>query len=95
MSATKIGIRDVINFFKNADLDAVELALDLGSESAKSRRAARAAMSARLSKARAAKGKGKPKAAATDNVDVRPPQLRARHAGEPAEHQPESVVATA
>src|SRR5271154_1484454 len=95
--AETVGIRDVLHFFKNAEIDTAELAIELAQDATQARRTQRAALSANLKKARAAKGKGKNAkaatnvASATDEADVRPPSLRARHAGEPASHATESA----
>jgi len=95
MGNTKVGIRDVLDFFDHGELETVELALELGDRAVKTRKAKGALISANLKKARAARGKGKGAKAqnlATDEADVRPASLRARHAGEPAEHVQAAVV---
>lgn len=89
---SKIGIRDVIAYFKEADLDNVELALELGQDTVTNRRAAKEAVSKRLQKARAARGKNKETAVAEAPAPQAAQPARQRHGGEPAGRQSEAVA---
>ena len=60
---SKISAKDVVNFFKEAELDIAELILEIGGQHVAAKRDAKVAASQRMAKARAGRGKGKKAAA--------------------------------
>ena len=62
---SKITAKDVVNFAKTADVELVEMTLELASNAVKDRKATKEATAKRLEKARAARGKTAKPAAET------------------------------
>ena len=88
--------KDVISFFKNADLELAELVLEFGQTAVEARVEARAKISANLKKARAArKPAGSAASAATETAHVAHAQPSALSAARGRQHDRERIPAPA
>lgn len=77
MPKVNVSAKEVVQFFKDADLDVAELVLSIGESTVAALREKKAAASQRMAKARAGRGKSK-KAEVATPAPAAPAPIRAR-----------------
>lgn len=80
---SKISAKDVVNFFKEAELDISELILEIGGQHVAAKRDAKVAASQRMAKARAGRGKGKKAAVIASPAEAATASIPANTANSP------------
>jgi len=93
--ASKVAAKDVIEFFKNGDIDLVSLVVEMGIKEVADRLEKKAAAGQRMAKARAGRGKAKAKVA-TPAAEVAAPAPTPQAQPRPVaaeRHQPTAVSA--